>query len=578
MLSNITIKMRLIATMSVLGLLIAVLGAMSMIGLKSANSSLNEVYSNQLASMQAIGESQISLGRARFTMDRVMVHPDAADAKDTLVRAEQFLEASNTAWKRYLALPQSAEEKSMSDDTDKKRGEYINNGLLALDKALRDGKIEQADALMMTGLSPLSRALEASVETLTKYQASSAEKMYVDSQARYHTQVTMAIIGMVVGALLIIISSILLLRAIFGPLDQALRHFGAISDGNLANDIVITRHDEMGALLTGLKQMQERLSTTVRGVRDGSGAIATASNEIASGNLDLSSRTEQQASSLEETASSLEELTSTVKQNSDNARQANQLAVSASDVAVKGGALVAQVVDTMGTISESSKKIADIIGVIDGIAFQTNILALNAAVEAARAGEQGRGFAVVATEVRNLAHRSASAAKDIKVLIEASVRNVGNGSELVTQTGTTMDEIVSSIRRVTDIMAEISAAGREQELGIGQINQAVAEMDTVTQQNAALVEEAAAASESMQEQAAALAEMVSIFKLDAAHSGPAAAKPALRKPVVAAGSSALKRPALRLAPASAAAAPAPAAAKPRPAKPMADSSGEWEEF
>ena len=578
MLSNITIKMRLIATMSVLGLLIAVLGAMSMIGLKSANSSLNEVYSNQLASMQAIGESQISLGRARFTMDRVMVHPDAADAKDTLVRAEQFLEASNTAWKRYLALPQSAEEKSMSDDTDKKRGEYINNGLLALDKALRDGKIEQADALMMTGLSPLSRALEASVETLTKYQASSAEKMYADSQARYHTQVTMAIIGMVVGALLIIISSILLLRAIFGPLDQALRHFGAISDGNLANDIVITRHDEMGALLTGLKQMQERLSTTVRGVRDGSGAIATASNEIASGNLDLSSRTEQQASSLEETASSLEELTSTVKQNSDNARQANQLAVSASDVAVKGGALVAQVVDTMGTISESSKKIADIIGVIDGIAFQTNILALNAAVEAARAGEQGRGFAVVATEVRNLAHRSASAAKDIKVLIEASVRNVGNGSELVTQTGTTMDEIVSSIRRVTDIMAEISAAGREQELGIGQINQAVAEMDTVTQQNAALVEEAAAASESMQEQAAALAEMVSIFKLDAAHSGPAAAKPALRKPVVAAGSSALKRPALRLAPASAAAAPAPAAAKPRPAKPMADSSGEWEEF
>ena len=576
MLSNITIKMRLIATMSVLGLLIAVLGAMSMIGLKSANNSLNEVYSNQLASMQAIGESQISLGRARFTMDRVMVHPEAADAKDTLVRAEQFLEASNTAWKRYLALPQSAEEKTMSDDTDKKRSEYINNGLLALDKALRDGKIEQADALMMTGLSPLSRALEASVETLTKYQASSAEKMYVDSQARYHTQVTMAIIGMVVGALLIIISSILLLRAIFGPLDQALRHFGAISDGNLANDIVITRHDEMGALLTGLKQMQERLSTTVRGVRDGSGAIATASNEIASGNLDLSSRTEQQASSLEETASSLEELTSTVKQNSDNARQANQLAVSASDVAVKGGALVAQVVDTMGTISESSKKIADIIGVIDGIAFQTNILALNAAVEAARAGEQGRGFAVVATEVRNLAHRSASAAKDIKVLIEASVRNVGNGSELVTQTGTTMDEIVSSIRRVTDIMAEISAAGREQELGIGQINQAVAEMDTVTQQNAALVEEAAAASESMQEQAAALAEMVSIFKLDAAHSGPAAAKPALRKPVVAAGSSALKRPALRLAPASAAA--APAAAKPRPAKPMADSSGEWEEF
>ena len=577
MLSNITIKMRLIATMSVLGLLIAVLGVMSIISLKSANNSLNEVYSNQLASTQAIGESQIALGRARFTMDRVMVHPDAPDAKETLARSEQFMEASNKSWKVYLGLPQSAEEKRLSDDMDKKRSDYINNGVLAMGKALRENNIEQADKLMMTGLSPLYRTLDQAAETLTQYQSTSAAAMYADSQASYHTQVTMAIIGMVVGALMTIISSILLLRAIFGPLDQALRHFGAISDGNLANDIVITRQDEMGALLTGLQQMQERLSTTVRGVRDGSGAIATASNEIASGNLDLSSRTEQQASSLEETASSLEELTSTVKQNSDNARQANQLAVSASDVAVKGGALVAQVVDTMGTISESSKKIADIIGVIDGIAFQTNILALNAAVEAARAGEQGRGFAVVATEVRNLAHRSASAAKDIKVLIEASVQNVGAGSALVSQTGTTMDEIVSSIRRVTDIMGEISAAGHEQELGIGQINQAVAEMDTVTQQNAALVEEAAAASESMQEQAAALAEMVSIFKLDAAHSGPAAAKPALRKPVVAAASTALKRPALRLAPARSAAGPV-AAAKPRPAKPMADSSGEWEEF
>ena len=578
MLSNITIKMRLIATMSVLGLLIAVLGAMSMIGLKTANNSLNEVYSNQLASTQAIGESQTSLGRARFTMDRVMVHPDAADAKDTLARAEQFLETSNKAWKIYLALPQSAEEKLLSDDTDKKRSDYINQGLLALDKALREGRIEQADALMMKGLSPLSRALESSVETLTQFQASTAAKMYAASQSSYRTQVTLAIIGMLVGALLIIISSMLLLRAIFGPLDQALRHFDAISDGNLANDIVITRHDEMGALLTGLQNMQERLSSTVRSVRDGSGAIATASNEIASGNLDLSSRTEQQASSLEETASSLEELTSTVKQNSDNARQANQLAVSASDVAIKGGALVAQVVDTMGSISASSKKIADIIGVIDGIAFQTNILALNAAVEAARAGEQGRGFAVVATEVRNLAHRSASAAKDIKVLIEASVQNVGAGSELVSQTGTTMDEIVSSIGRVTDIMAEISAAGREQELGIGQINQAVAEMDTVTQQNAALVEEAAAASEAMQEQAAALAEMVSIFKLDASHSGPAAAKPALRKPVMAAASTAVKRPPLRLATVRAAAA-SPAAATPsRVIKPAADNSGEWEEF
>jgi len=564
MFSRITIKMRLIVTMTVLGLLIAVLGAMSIISLKSANASLNEVYTNQLASTQAIGESQIALGRARFTIDRVVLHPDGSDVKDTLGRASQFIADSNKAWKVYLGLPQSPEEKRLSDDMDRKRLDYLNNGLLVLDKALREGKAEEADNMMMKGLTPLYRALNDAAETLTKYQITSASHMYADSQSRYRTQVGLAIAGIVAGLLIIIISSVLLLRAIFGPLDQALRHFGAIAEGNLANTIVITRRDEMGELLDGLHQMQDRLSNTVRGVRDGSGAIATASNEIASGNLDLSSRTEQQASSLEETASSLEELTSTVKQNSDNARQANQLAVSASDVAVKGGALVAQVVTTMGTISASSKKIADIIGVIDGIAFQTNILALNAAVEAARAGEQGRGFAVVATEVRNLAHRSASAAKDIKLLIEASVQNVDAGSELVSQTGSTMEEIVASIRRVTDIMAEISAAGREQEMGIGQINQAVAEMDTVTQQNAALVEEAAAASAAMQDQAAELAAMVSIFKIDAGHRGVEAA---VRKPLA-------SRPAPR------ATLPAPArkpAAKPRAAKPVA-SSGEWEEF
>jgi len=580
--AKLTIKLRLIATMCVLGLLIAVLGIMSIIGLKSANNVLNEVYTNQLASTQAIGDSQIALGRARFTMDRAVMHPDAPASKEALDNAEKFIEKSNTAWKRYLALPQNADEKVISDEMDRKRNDYINNGLLLIVKAVRENKVAEADQLVMAGVLPLSRTLEDTATKLTAFQVDGAEKMYNDSQASYQTQFAAAIAGLVIGLLIIVVSTVLLLRAIFTPLDQALRHFDAIADGNLANDIVIARHDEMGALLSGLQQMQERLSTTVRGVRDGSGAIATASNEIASGNLDLSSRTEQQASSLEETASSLEELTSTVKQNSDNARQANQLAVSASDVAVKGGALVQQVVATMGTISESSKKIADIIGVIDGIAFQTNILALNAAVEAARAGEQGRGFAVVATEVRNLAHRSASAAKDIKQLIEASVQNVGTGSDLVSQTGTTMEEIVSSIRRVTDIMGEISAAGREQELGIGQINQAVAEMDTVTQQNAALVEEAAAASESMQEQAAALAEMVSRFKLDASHSAPTAA-PVLRKPalkVVPAATAAAKRPSLRLAstrPAAAAAAPVPAA-RPRPAKPAADNSGEWEEF
>jgi methyl-accepting chemotaxis protein len=252
-------------------------------------------------------------------------------------------------------------------------------------------------------------------------------------------------------------------------------------------------------------------------VRTSSDTISTGSTQIAAGNQDLSSRTEQQASSLEETASSLEELTSTVKQNADNARQANQLAQSASDVANKGGMVVSQVVDTMGSINESSKKISDIISVIDGIAFQTNILALNAAVEAARAGEQGRGFAVVAAEVRTLAQRSAAAAKEIKELISDSVEKVDTGSKLVDQAGTTMHEIVESIRRVTDIMGEITAASQEQTAGIEQINQAVSQMDQVTQQNASLVEEAAAAAEAMRDQAAGLAQAVGVFKIGGGH-------------------------------------------------------------
>jgi methyl-accepting chemotaxis protein len=275
--------------------------------------------------------------------------------------------------------------------------------------------------------------------------------------------------------------------------------------------------------------MNASLVNIVGQVRTGTDTIATASRQIAAGNMDLSSRTEQQASSLEETASSMEELTSTVKQNADNARQANQLAVTASDVAVKGGSVVSEVIDTMASINEASKKIVDIISVIDGIAFQTNILALNAAVEAARAGEQGRGFAVVASEVRNLAQRSAAAAKEIKGLIGDSVEKVAVGSKLVEQAGATMEEVVASVRRVTDIMGEISAASQEQRAGIEQVNQAIVQMDQVTQQNAALVEEASAAAESMQEQAAGLSQAVSIFKLDGMRAAVATAKPREKK-------------------------------------------------
>jgi methyl-accepting chemotaxis protein len=291
---------------------------------------------------------------------------------------------------------------------------------------------------------------------------------------------------------------------------------GRIADGDLSMAVEADAAHE-GSLLHSIKLMQLQLTSIVGKIKDSSDVIADASGQIASGNQDLSSRTEQQASSLEQTAASMEELTSTVKQNADNARQANQLAVSASEVAVKGGSVVSQVVTTMGSINASSKKIVDIIGVIDGIAFQTNILALNAAVEAARAGEQGRGFAVVASEVRSLAQRSAAAAKEIKTLIGDSVEKVAEGSKQVEEAGRTMDEIVGSVRRVTDIMGEITAASQEQTSGIEQINQAITQMDQVTQQNAALVEEASAAAQSLQEQAGSLVQAVSTFKLDASH-------------------------------------------------------------
>ncbi len=426
---------------------------------------------------------------------------------------------------------------ALSDGATAFREDIAANMKLPLDEGIRkrlvesnvalEAYIKSAEAIVGLAFSDVAaaqarypefeqafKALEVSMEETSALIEAATDRSIEHSE----TAATVARSAMIAGVLIALVVLALLaawfVRAITHPLNEAVSLAESVAGGNLDNHIEVRSSDEIGHLMQALKSMNASLAEVVAQVRTGTDTIATASQQIAAGNIDLSSRTEEQASSLEETASSMEELTSTVKQNAENARQANQLVGATADVAVKGGRVVGEVVDTMASIKNSSRKIADIIGVIDGIAFQTNILALNAAVEAARAGEQGRGFAVVASEVRNLAQRSAMAAKEIKALIEDSVDKVEAGGRLVDEAGKTMDEIVGSVKRVTDIMGEIAAASAEQSSGIEQVNQAITQMDDVTQQNAALVEEAAAAAESLQAQAGKLADAVSFFRLD----------------------------------------------------------------
>ncbi|MES2958220.1 MAG: methyl-accepting chemotaxis protein [Pseudomonadota bacterium] len=379
---------------------------------------------------------------------------------------------------------------------------------------IKAGDAEGGKQLLEGKMLPASDAYVASIETLAKYQkdrvAESTARIEAAVQTTQVAILTLVLVSIAIGAL----GAWWITRSVVQPLREAVEDADAIGAGDLARRIEIVGQDETTALKQALERMQAALRRTVSEVRGGADGVATASAEIAQGNLDLSQRTEQQAAAIEETAASMEELGSTVRQNADNARQANQLALSASTVATQGGAVVGQVVETMKGINDSSRKIADIISTIDGIAFQTNILALNAAVEAARAGEQGRGFAVVAGEVRNLAQRSAEAAKEIKTLINASVERVAQGTQLVDQAGTTMEEIVGSIKRVTDIMGEISAASTEQSAGVAQIGEAITQMDQTTQQNAALVEQSAAAAESLKSQAQQLVVAMAVFKLE----------------------------------------------------------------
>ncbi|MFC0253016.1 methyl-accepting chemotaxis protein [Massilia consociata] len=439
-------------------------------------------------------------------------------------------------------------------------------------KAKADGDAEEAARILEQEFTPSANKYQDLLQSLVVMQRHSIDataKAIDESAVHSTTTITvLAACAVALGAML----SWLLTTGITRPIRSAVEVAETVAGGDLTRRIDAGGSDETGALLRALRHMNDSLVAIVSQVRSGTDTIATGSAEISAGNLDLSARTEQQASALEETAASMEELTTTVRQNADNARQANQLAIDASSVAAQAGSVVDQVVATMSSINDSSKKIVDIIGVIDGIAFQTNILALNAAVEAARAGEQGRGFAVVASEVRNLAQRSAAAAKEIKSLIGDSVEKVEAGTRLVDQTGETMEQVVTSIRRVTDIMAEISSASQEQTGGIEQVNAAIGQMDQVTQQNAALVEESAAAATSMQEQAAKLAEVVGVFKLDA-HS---MAAPATRAPQAAPRARvALAKPATRPAAKPAVTAPADAA---KPAARATAAQAEWEEF
>jgi methyl-accepting chemotaxis protein len=393
------------------------------------------------------------------------------------------------------------------------------------------GNDDEALKMMNAQYLPTMASYIAAQKQLVKMQQERVVEIALDTEERRKNNSTGILVGLAVIVAIIFMGTAWLVRSIREPLEQANALAARIAQGDLSTAVVTHREDEFGALLDSLSAMNQSLSRMVSEVRSSTDSIAIASSEIAQGNNDLAQRTEQTSSNLQATASSMDALTSTVQHSADNARQASSLAASASSVAQRGGTVVTQVVETMQEINASSKKISDIIGVIDGIAFQTNILALNAAVEAARAGEQGRGFAVVASEVRSLAGRSADAAKEIKSLIGTSVDKVESGTKLVTDAGATMQEIVDSVRRVADVIGEITAAATEQSTGIAGVNQAIGNLDQMTQQNAALVEQSAAAAESLRDQADRMKQAVSVFKVGAGDFGATSPKAAVRSSV-----------------------------------------------
>ena len=521
---------------------LALLGAVSYGVMTRQQAALGDMYnlrfgSYQLAanSSQAISEVHSNVYRLLTWINNLKEDKIKQIADDQQAKVNAVIKAVGRFGADERLLP---EERQLAQAAVKKLEKYRTDIETAID--LSSVAVETGMSAMQTADGGF-QALLKDLNQLVALETRLASEQY-DAAGQAFRQLVLALSVILVLALAVSgATAVAMSRLIVRPIGAAKDVAQQIAAGDLTASIEVGARDETGELLQALQHMNEALGRIVGDVRSSSESISTASHQIAAGNHDLSSRTEQQAASLQETAASMEELTGTVKQNAENAAQANRLAQSASDVAARGGSVVGQVVATMASIGESSRKVTDIIAVIDGIAFQTNILALNAAVEAARAGEQGRGFAVVAQEVRGLAQRSAAAAREIKGLIDDSAGKVGEGSRLVADAGQTMQEVVASIKRVSDIMAEISAASHEQTRGIEQVNQAITQMDRVTQQNAALVEEASAAAQSMRDQSGALVEAVAVFRL---HDGGAqqaiararsSSKAALSRPAAAAG-------------------------------------------
>ncbi|HZV66332.1 MAG TPA: methyl-accepting chemotaxis protein [Telluria sp.] len=582
-LTNMKIGSRLGASFGLLLLLLVGLTVLGIGGMRSIQDALRNIADENNTELRAANAIRVSAFERALTVRNLHIaaltddKADAkneADAKEREDRIKKETERVSKERARFAAAVKTLAGiyAPQPDQTVKERellGKLadLDTITLKLETSLFDAMLKQKgfDAtftIIKDVRNQLRSSMVAAVELTELIEKQNAQAL-VDANAAYararSMMLALSALAVAVGALLAWLAT----HSITRPINEAVAVAHTVSGGDLAVEIEIKRADETGQLMKSLKDMADSLSGIVDQVRGATGAIVEASGEIANGNLELSARTEQQASSLEETAASMEELTSTVRQNADNAHQADQLVATASAVALRGTAVVEEVVRTMGSINDSARKIVDIIGVIDGIAFQTNILALNAAVEAARAGEQGRGFAVVASEVRNLAQRSAAAAKEIKGLIDDSVSKVDAGNKLVGQAGTTMGEVAASVKRVSDIMGEITLASQEQRAGIEQVNQAIVEMDQATQQNAALVEKASAAAQSMREQAAVLTRSVSLFKL----SGQAAAAPAPARGAPVAPRSALAVRARQPAKARLAAAPKPAATE-----------ANWEEF